>query len=171
MMNFMPDPTMFPTDSFLAQPPHESAQAIAPRVGITAEALRGIAADLVSAYPEEGCGFLLGSADPERVITAFLPVQNANEGQRERRFNIRPVDYLLAERWASEQGLDLIGIYHSHPEVAPVPSATDLASALPWFSYLITRVTAQGAQESRSWQLNADGVFEEEGLEKRNVGR
>jgi proteasome lid subunit RPN8/RPN11 len=132
---------------------------------ISAEALQGIEADLVAAYPDEGCGFLLGQADPTRTVTAFLPVHNAHPGERARRFLILPTDYLHAERHAAAEGLDLLGVYHSHPEVAPVPSTTDLASALPWFSYLITRVTKQGAQESRSWQLDAAGEFVEERLE------
>lgn len=145
-------------------PTAEAPSAFATQVTLTHEALQGIEADLIAAYPEEGCGFLLGQAEPVRVISAFLPVHNAHEGERARRFLILPSDYLAAERHAALNGLDLIGIYHSHPEVAPVPSATDLASALPWFSYLITRVTQEGAQESRSWQLNDHGEFLEEGL-------
>ena len=144
--------------------PYDRDAAFRTQVTITPEALRGIEADLVSAYPDEGCGFLLGSAEP-RHISAFLPVHNAHEGERARRFHILPSDYLRAERHAAAEGLDLVGVYHSHPEVAPVPSITDLQNALPWFSYLITRVTSTGAQETRSWQLTPEGRFAEESLD------
>jgi proteasome lid subunit RPN8/RPN11 len=62
-------------------------------------------------------------------------------------------------------GLDVIGIFHSHPDDVPVASPRDLAwASWPGYSYLITQVLKGEPTFSRSWQLQADrsGFFEEE---------
>lgn len=135
-----------------------------PKINFSATALEGIRSHLHSSYPEEGCGFFFGKDGPVREVTQFLEAENVHEGERTRRFSIRPEDYLLAEQFALENGLDLLGIYHSHPNHPAIPSGTDLINAVPWFSYLIVTTTAIGPTDSRSWQLNAEGKFEEETL-------
>ena len=53
--------------------------------------------------------------------------------------------------------LDVIGIFHSHPDHPPVASPRDLQWA-GWsgYSYLITNVENGEPQYSQSWQLAAD---------------
>jgi proteasome lid subunit RPN8/RPN11 len=111
-----------------------------------------------AAYPEEGAGMLLGSAEGERKrVRALLPFTNAREDSaRLNRYLLTPEDYLHGEREAALQGLDLIGVFHSHPDHPNHPSAFDLEWAMPWFSYLITSVQGGGSTESRSWQLSDD---------------
>lgn len=120
------------------------------------------------AYPEEGAGILLGRTlkKEERLVLDLLGVENAREdGSRHNRYLITPYDMLRAEMEAEQRGLEIIGIFHSHPDHPNRPSEIDLEWALPWLSYLITSVLAGKATESRSWQLRHDREqFDEEEL-------
>ncbi len=127
-----------------------------------------IEAQGVAAYPYEGCGLLLGQAQNghNRVVAAF-PVPNRwpDEEEKRIRFQITPQDMLRAEMEAMRRGLDVVGVFHSHPDDEPVASPRDLAwAAWPGYSYLITAVHGGQVGRSRSWQLKEDrsGFIEEE---------
>ena len=82
------------------------------------------------------------------------------------RYLIDPLAYLKIEREADKRGLDVLGIYHSHPDVAARPSQFDLDHAWPNFSYLIVSVVKGKAVESNSWRLRDDrSVFDQEAIE------
>lgn len=138
------------------------------------EALQAqINAQGATAYPYEGCGLLLGHTNgEENVVTGLFPVENQWEVEEEKRerFQITPEDMFRAEVAAMNRGLDIIGIYHSHPDHEPVASPRDLAWATwPGYSYLITEVRDGQPGESRSWQLQRDrSGFEEEKIEIRD---
>lgn len=112
---------------------------------------------------DERCGFLIGYDDHEnrRVITS-RPVTNAYKGSQQRNFEITSKDYLLAEQFAARKGLQLLGIYHSHPNQKALPSQYDEVAAQPYFSYLIFSTMHGKLAEMRSWRLNDQSVFEEE---------
>jgi proteasome lid subunit RPN8/RPN11 len=134
---------------------------------ILTETLQAICSHVEKTYPEEGAGFLLGRVDASsRIALAVLPVVNARENTaRHNRYLITPQDMLQGELEAEKLGLDIIGIFHSHPDHPNAPSEFDRDWALPWYSYLITSVLAGRAAESRSWRLVDDrSTFEEESL-------
>ncbi len=122
----------------------------------------------LESYPYEGCGLMLGSVTNDaNVVQAIYPVQNAWENQEERRvrFRIAELDIIDAELAAEEHGLDIIGVFHSHPDHPPEASARDLAwAAWTGYSYLITEIRGGSPGLSRSWQLLPDrsGFVEEE---------
>ena len=68
-------------------------------------------------FPEECCGTMLGRDldDGRREVVAVLPIENTKGENRERRFLIEPRAVLEAEKEAKRRGLDVVGIYHSHP--------------------------------------------------------
>jgi proteasome lid subunit RPN8/RPN11 len=121
-------------------------------------------ADAVQAFPDECCGFFFGKEDEygRRFITAVQVVNNAKEGDKRRRFEIAPFDYLKAEQYAEEQNLQLLGVYHSHPNHPAIPSEHDRLAAQPYFSYLIISVHDGRPGPIRSWRLNEERQFEEE---------
>lgn len=123
-----------------------------------------ISAHVESAYPEEGAGFLLGGGGEVREI---FPLPNAREDEaRHNRYLITPEDYMKAEVKAAELGVDLIGVFHSHPDCPNVPSEFDREWAQPFFSYLITRVDEGRAVSHRSWKLAEDrSKYDEEEIE------
>lgn len=111
-----------------------------------------------AAYPEEGAGILLGEArGGDRVVMDLRPLPNsyAEDGRR-RRYLIAPRAMIAAEDEAEARGLEVIGVFHSHPDHPAEASATDREWALPWYSYLITSIRAGRATESRSWRLVDD---------------
>ncbi len=108
-------------------------------------------------YPEEGAGFLLGNANGQRTVQMIFPLSNSREADaRHNRYLITPEDYLKAEQQAEHLGVDLIGVFHSHPDHPNQPSEFDREWAQPFFSYIITRVQSGKAIESRSWRLLED---------------
>lgn len=122
--------------------------------------LRYIHAHSERAYPEEGAGLLLGRYDECcREVEAILPLDNAREQPaRHNRYLITAQDMLRGEEEAERLGLDVLGIFHSHPDHPDRPSEYDRQWALPWFSYLITSVQAGKAVSSLSWRLRDDRV-------------
>ena len=120
-------------------------------------------------FPNECCGFFYGEEkDDVRWVTIAKRIINVKEGDRRRRFEISGKDYLGAERFATQEGLTLLGIYHSHPLHPAIPSKHDLEVAMPWFSYIILSVEPSGFHHVRSWQLNESREFEEETIKHKN---
>lgn len=135
---------------------------------ITADLLRQIHAHGESAYPEEGAGLLLGEADGQsKRVSAILGLNNAREqAARHNRYLITPQDMLQGEQQAMRLGLDVLGVFHSHPDHPNRPSEFDREWAMPWYSYVITSVQAGLAVESRSWRLEEDrSAFIEEQIQ------
>ena len=109
-------------------------------------------------YPEESVGLILGeqAGDVRRAIK-LLPLANRSAAEaRQRSYRIDPEAMLAAELEAQRLGLDLLGVFHSHPDHHAEPSQHDLQQAFPWFSYVITSVLEGKAQETRSWRLQQD---------------
>lgn len=116
------------------------------------------------AYPEEGCGMLLGHEDDDsgpagqalRTVTGIRPVENARTSDRKRRYLIPPETFLQVEEEAREKGLEVLGFYHSHPDHPAEPSRTDKELAWPWYSYVIVPVRRRIPGTPRSWRLLND---------------
>jgi len=117
-----------------------------------------------SIFPDECCGFLYGTELPDgtRTISKILEVDNSKSGDKRRRFEITGKDYMQAERFATENELILLGIYHSHPNHPAIPSEHDRVAAQPFFSYTIISVMQGNIDHIRSWRLNDASQFEEE---------
>ena len=121
---------------------------------ISSELMARMEAHLERAYPGEGAGFLLGM---DGDATEVLPLENAREDEaKHNRFLLTPQDYLKAEMKAMQLGVDLIGVFHSHPDCPNVPSEYDREWAQPFFSYVITRVDNGKVASHRSWKLMED---------------
>ena len=115
------------------------------------------------AYPEECCGGLLGRrGDPARV-SRVERIDNVRDVERARRYEVSPQDYLRLERLAGEQGVELLGFYHSHPDHPAIPSAYDRDHAFPFFHYLVCAVASGSPGEVTAWVLSEDrGEFDPE---------
>jgi len=119
-------------------------------------------------FPEECCGAMLGRDDTsgKRVVTKILRVENTKDANRERRFLIEPKALLQAERTARAEGLDVVGIYHSHPNHPSKPSDFDRDHAMPFWSYLIVSCMQGKTASVQSYRLLEDrSAFSEESIE------
>lgn len=110
------------------------------------------------AYPEEGCGFLIGTVeDGDNHVLDTQPVANRQTENRERRYQITPEDYREANQAAADRGLDIVGFYHSHPDHPAEPSDTDLEEAtFPGYTYVIVSVHGGTPHDITAWTLAPD---------------
>jgi proteasome lid subunit RPN8/RPN11 len=124
---------------------------------------RRLAVWAAEAYPHEACGLMLGRRDGAAAeVVELRRARNANTGRARDRYEIDPADYLAAEEAAAHAGLEIVGIWHTHPDHPARPSATDLELAWAGWSYVIAAVTAGGMTELRSWRLDGSAFEEEE---------
>lgn len=113
-------------------------------------------------YPHECCGALLGKdtevADRQvyREIHALYPLVNRRDDSPNNRFSVTSQDVLDAEKAARQQGLEVVGWYHSHPDHPARPSQYDRDHAWPWYSYIIVSVANRLPEEMTSWRLSDD---------------
>lgn len=121
----------------------------------------------MQAYPEECCGVLLGrDLGDSKQVCDIWEVKNSKEENRERRFLISPEDYKQAEILAKDEKMDILGLYHSHPDHPARPSQFDLDHAFPYWSYIIVSVEDAQPSAVSSWLLKDDrSEFVEEHIE------
>jgi proteasome lid subunit RPN8/RPN11 len=131
-------------------------------------------------YPEEGCGLLLGTIDPTIVnaitiansITTVHQViatenswnksHNTSEPDRSTRdrYEIDPREMLAAMKSARETNLELVGIYHSHPDHPAIPSECDRRLAWPHYIYVICSIDRASVSTTTAWQLDEQQQFQ-----------
>jgi proteasome lid subunit RPN8/RPN11 len=127
------------------------------RVIVPAEILEQMRRHGEETYPHECCGFMLGSAEDgiQRIVEISSQANERTES-KENRFLITPEQFKAAETAARKARLQLVGIYHSHPDSPARPSEYDRDHAWPWFSYIIVSVKKGKADEAHAWQLRDD---------------
>jgi len=124
-------------------------------------------------YPAEACGLIGGTVeDGSQVAVLLVPLVNRRTDSARNRYLIDPESFRRAQEKLDRDGLQVIGVYHSHPDHPPTPSAFDREHAWPWLSYLILGVARGRAGEIKSWTLSQDrAAFAEEPItiEERKV--
>jgi proteasome lid subunit RPN8/RPN11 len=114
-----------------------------------------------STYPEECCGLLLGKITDKSVqVIAVQETENNWSGNKGNRFSIAPEVLLQAQKSARENHLEIIGIYHSHPNHAAIPSEIDRQLAWSGYTYLIVSVINGQAIDLQAWQLDDQEQFQ-----------
>jgi proteasome lid subunit RPN8/RPN11 len=110
-------------------------------------------------YPHECCGVLLGGRADEdgRTVTKTVRCGNTRSDSPHNRYHIAPQELVRIQRQAREDGLEIVGFYHSHPDHPARWSQTDLAEA-HWIgcSYVITSVEKGKAKITNSFLLSGD---------------
>jgi len=123
--------------------------------------LRGLAS---RPYPDEGCGVLLGSLDAEgsvRIVDVTSARNMIVERSRDR-YDLDPADLLRADREARDRGVDVVGIWHSHPDHPARPSAFDTERAWVDYAYVICSTNATGTADVNVFALEGEGgVFQQ----------
>jgi proteasome lid subunit RPN8/RPN11 len=120
-------------------------------VSMGAAALQAIRNQARRAYPNEGCGALLGPHAGE--VTEALPLENVEADRPRTRFSVAPGDYLAAEEAAEARGLRLLGFWHSHPDHPARPSPTDREFAWPGLLTVVVAVERGEPREITAWDV------------------
>ena len=108
-------------------------------------------------YPNECCGAMLGRVDGEqKEVLVAMRLENSSKGSQAARYELRPEDLLKADREARTRGMDLVGIYHSHPDCGAYFSETDLKNSCPWYSFVVLSIQNGEFDHANSWLPNAE---------------
>jgi proteasome lid subunit RPN8/RPN11 len=112
--------------------------------------------------PEEVCGVLGGTHDPEEsTVTTALRGENA-AADRRLRYELAPEDQLHLMQRVEDGGDDVVGWYHSHPAGPARPSGTD-ARLATWEGYSYVIVVLSGEKPRiGSWRWTGERFAEEE---------
>jgi proteasome lid subunit RPN8/RPN11 len=144
--------------------------------------IQAIAAHAERTYPEECCGLLLGrsstGASESKTVVEARATENVwtqNLGDaielptdwdvtQHKHFWIDPREMLQIQRAARDRYLDIIGVYHSHPDHPATPSEMDRMCAWAHYSYIIVSVQHGKVIDLRSWSLTEDHRFQSEDI-------
>ena len=106
------------------------------------------------AYPFEGCGLLLGPLKQEKTVERIVTLRNVlrDEGRGRFDFSFSPKEFLDAQRAAEQEKLDVVGIFHTHPDHSPRPSKTDEGQPMlaGWIN-IIASVHGGKFKEAKAW--------------------
>ncbi|MEH2371408.1 M67 family metallopeptidase [Nostoc sp.] len=148
-------------------------------IKLSQEHLQTIRSHAESTYPDECCGIILGYlANEGKTVVEVMPTENAwnteaaaefpsertTESKR-RQYTIAPEIMLKTQREARDRSLNIIGIFHSHPDNPAIPSECDRLYAWQGYSYIIVSVQNGKAGELKSWSLDDIHQFQIEEIE------
>jgi proteasome lid subunit RPN8/RPN11 len=128
------------------------------QVAATVAALSEIRRLAALAYPDEGCGVLVGAVEGGvTCVDAAHGGRNLRTDRARDRYELDPGDILRVERLARAAGADVVGFWHSHPDHPARPSGFDTERAWTDYVYVIISTTPSGTADLRAWMLDADG--------------
>ncbi|NET01330.1 MAG: M67 family metallopeptidase [Sphaerospermopsis sp. SIO1G2] len=146
------------------------------KIQLTQNHLKIIKNHAQKTYPEECCGLILGHINNNiKKVIEIIPTENVwnTEAQtfttethsKNRRYAIAPQVMLQTQKFARDRNLNIIGIFHSHPNYPATPSEWDRIYAWPEYSYMIVTVENSKAGEINSFSLDENHQFQPEIIE------
>ena len=121
---------------------------------ITQEDIKHLIKHAQEGYPHEVVGILAGDKDTQK-IRVVRPLIN-EKGTTNNRYQVSALKLMRAEQELEEQGHNILGYYHSHPDHSAQYSEYDREHALPNMSYLIISVQKGIFSHMQSWRLRED---------------
>ncbi len=108
--------------------------------------------------PLEACGLLAGDAESAKATRCY---PTRNDAASSRVYTVNGTDFLRADRDAEDNGLTILGVFHSHTHTDAYPSPTDVAQAPdPTWHYVLVSLR-DTAPVVRSYRI-VDGKISEE---------
>jgi proteasome lid subunit RPN8/RPN11 len=116
-------------------------------------------------YPHEICGILVGPRGG-RTATDAKRARNIIVDRARDRYEIDPLDHIRIQREADEDGQDILGYYHSHPDHPAQASQFDTERAWAGYVYVIVAVHDGKPVDANAFVADRDGgPFHSEPLE------
>jgi proteasome lid subunit RPN8/RPN11 len=101
-----------------------------------------------SAYPNEGCGLLVGQTSAER----FIPITNLSASPTE--YEMDPAELIRVLRELRGTGERLVAIYHSHPNGPAELSRKDIERAYyPDAAQVVVSLSDQGHPQTAAFRI------------------
>lgn len=108
--------------------------------------------------PLEACGLLAGKDD---LVHQYYPMTNTDDSAEH--YSMDPAEQFAAMKDMRSRGLEIVGIWHSHPATPPRMSEEDKTLAYtPGVSYVILSLAQEYHEQIRSFRKAQDGSFPEE---------
>ncbi len=83
-----------------------------------------LSTEAINKKPNESCALLFGKKDNDKItISEIYPAENIEKSSIN--FTISNEQLIQGYKIAEDKGLEVIGIFHSHPDSEPYPSETD----------------------------------------------
>jgi proteasome lid subunit RPN8/RPN11 len=109
-------------------------------------------------FPLEVCGILGGKDGEVSVIFRMTNTDRSNE-----HFMMEPKEQFSVVKELRAKGIEMLAIYHSHPESPARPSEEDIRLALtPGVSYVIVSLMAMEEPVLKSFRIRAGVVTPED---------
>jgi [CysO sulfur-carrier protein]-S-L-cysteine hydrolase len=107
-------------------------------------------------FPLEACGILGGT---DGVVTEQYPMKNTDQSNEH--FTLEPKEQFAVIKDLRAKGIEMLAIYHSHPETPARPSEEDIRLALtPNVSYVIVSL-AGVTPDVKSYRIESGAVTPE----------
>ena len=94
----------------------------------------------INSHPNESCAMLLGTHDDQQWNVKEVFLTN-NMEKSETNFTISPEELLHGYELAEKKHLELVGVFHSHPNSSAIPSNTDekfmKVNPVPWIIHSV----------------------------------
>ena len=104
-------------------------------------------------FPKECCGVMLGL---DGIVREAVPLPNTYTGPQEDFFVMDPKDLNRLDAEARQRGLDVLGVFHSHPNCDAYFSQRDLANSCSWFSYVVLSIKNGRFDHAASYRPDFD---------------
>jgi len=106
--------------------------------------------------PIEACGYLAGT---KSLISQAYPLSNIDKSAEH--FSFSPKEQFSTLRQARNEGIEIRGVYHSHPNSPARPSPEDIKLAFdPELIYVIVSLAAEGPGAVRAFRIIEGKVSE-----------
>lgn len=129
------------------------------KIVFTPDAWQSFLKQAEAAYPFEGCGLLLGPFGADKVAQRVVTLKNIlrDEGRGRFDFSFSPAEFMQAQLSAERDNLDIVGIYHTHPDHPPKPSRTDESQPMlaGWIN-VIAGVNGGHFRDAKAWWREDD---------------
>ncbi len=125
---------------------------------IEEEVLQEIASFGEAGYPEEVAGLMIGDIEDGQIyVRRLLKVENhLGAPARSYSYQISSFDWQRGESAARELAMEIVGVFHTHPDHPSIPSSHDLEFALPNFIYVIASICQGKLADLQAWKLRED---------------
>ena len=113
----------------------------------------GMVSHAEKTYPKECCGVMLGS---DGTVREAVALRNVYTGPQEDFFVMDPQDLNRVDADARKRGLEIVGVFHSHPDCDAYFSKRDLENSCSWFSYVVLSIKSGRFDHAASYRPDFD---------------
>ena len=96
---------------------------------------------------------MLGS---DGVVREAIALANVYTGPQEDFFVMDPQDLNRVDAEARKRGLEIVGVFHSHPDCDAYFSETDLRNSCPWYSFIVLSIKSGKFDHANSFLPDVD---------------